>query len=68
MRALRAAPELEPEPLQERDLARRGLSDGDEEERNPKLPERAGFRDLDAEEVEEEMEKEVTVAAAIAAP
>lgn len=50
--------------------ALRGLSDGVDEDRNPKLPTSEGFRDLvdDAEEdggVEVVMEKEVAAAAAM---
>lgn len=68
MRAARAAPELELLPHETADLALRGLSDGVEEERNPKLPAREGFRDLDEGVGEEvEMENEVAAAAAAAA-
>lgn len=65
MRASRAAPELELLPHETADLALRGLSNGVEVERNPKLPARAGFRDLDDDDdVEVEMENEVAAAAA----
>lgn len=48
-------------------LALSGLSDGVDEDRNPKLPAREGFRDLDNNDdddggVEVEMEKEVAAA------
>lgn len=50
-------------------LALRGLSEEVEEDRNPKLLAREGFRDLDDDDddggVEVEMEKEVAAAAAM---